>query len=60
VKSRAHLEPQSFNVFRNRAGGPHSASGPVESGQEPIAGGVNLTAAEMREPLSDEGMVRFE
>jgi hypothetical protein len=59
VKPGAHLEPEGPHAVAHGAGAADSARGAVEGGQEAIARGVDLTAAEPAELAPDDGVVLF-
>src|SRR5918912_3540752 len=60
VEPCAELEPEAAHAVADRARGADRACGPVEGGEEAVAGGVDLAPAVARELAADGGLVRLE
>jgi hypothetical protein len=60
VQPRTDLEIQAAHLPYDRISAADAACRPVEGRQEPVTGGVDLTAAEPGELLTDQGVVAVE
>src|SRR2546423_14547095 len=58
VQPGAELEPEAAHAVADRPRGADRARRPVEGGEEAVAGGVDLAAAEAHELCADGGLVR--
>src|SRR5439155_24867411 len=60
VQAGSHLDSQCADSFDDRLGAADRPCRPVEAGQEAVAGGVDLAAAEADELAADELVVALE
>ena len=57
VKAGANLKPEWLNGIHDGTGALHGAGGPVEGGEEAVAGGINLAPAEANEVAPHRGVM---
>ena len=60
VETGPHLETDRSQWIAEDSGGENRPGGPIERGEEPIAGGVELPALEPREVAADDRVMPFQ